>query len=247
VSTGLEGGALNTTAVYLWLLLGLVMALGTAIGNSASRYLASFFQLELRLRLTAEIMRKNLTVPFAQFEQQDYRDALTRASHAPETHVTQLYVTSMELLTKSSQILLLCAILMAIEPLLFILLLPIGIPYLYFQWRLSLRRFEEMDSRVRQERWLRHYTGLASNLDLGAEIRVLGIGPELIRRAGDLLARFRDLITRTQNLEFIGIAVFSLLSVCAVYIALGKAVFAIVEHRPGQSRLRHRRGRAHHR
>jgi len=229
VSVGLDSGTLNTSAVYLWLLLGLVMALGTAIGNAASRYLASLFQLELRLRLSGEIMRKNLSVPLARFEQQDYRDAFTRAGDSPEAHITQLYVTSMELLTKSSQIILLCAILFAIEPLLFILLLPIGAPYLYFQWHLSRRRFDEMDSRVRQERWLRYYTGLASNLDLGAEIRVLGIGPELIRRAGDFMTKFRELTTRTQNLEFIGISLFSLLSVCAVYIALGKAAFTIVE------------------
>ncbi|MCP5131839.1 MAG: ABC transporter ATP-binding protein [Pseudomonadales bacterium] len=229
VSAGLESGSLNSTTVYLWLLLGLVMSLGTAISNAATRHLANRFQLELRLRLSEEFMRKNLTVPYASFEGQDYRDKLTRASNVPEAHITLLYVTTMELLTKAAQVLSLCVILLAIEPLLFILLLPIGIPYLYFQWRMSRRGFEELDSRVRQDRWLRYYRSLSSNLEQGAEIRLLGIGPELIRRAGEIMASFHALITRTQNLEFIGIAVFSVLSVCAVYIALGKAAFAIVE------------------
>lgn len=229
VSAGLDSGSLNETTVYWWLLLGLIMTLGTAISNAANRYLANRFQLELRLRLTDEFMRKNLSVPFARFEQQDYRDKLTRASNVPEIHITQLYTTSMELLTKSAQILSLCVILLAIEPLLFLLLLPIGIPYLYFQWYLSHKRFQDMDSRVRQERWLRYFRGLSSSLGHGAEIRLLGIGPELTRRAGKIMASFHALISRTQNLEFIGIAIFSVLSVCAVYIALGKAAFTIVE------------------
>lgn len=231
VSAGLDTGSLDAAAVYLWLSLGLAMTLGTAIGNAATRYLSARFQIELRLNLAQEIMRKNLSVPFAQFERQDYRDSLNRASQAPEMYVTQLYVITMDLLTKSAQTLSLCVILLAIEPLLFLLLLPIGIPYLYFQWRMSRRRFDEMDSRVRQERWLRHYRGLSSNVDQGAEIRLLGIGPELVRRAGSLMTRFRDLMTRTQNLEFLGISVFSVLSVFAVYIALGKAAFTIVQGR----------------
>ena len=231
VSAGLDSGILEATAVYLWLSLGLVMTLGTALSNAANRYFAQRFQLELRLRLAEDIMRKNLSVPFAEFEQQDYRDSLARASQAPEMHVTQLYVICMDLLTKSAQILSLCIILLAIQPLLFLLLAPIGVPYLYFQWYISRRRFEEMDSRVRQERWLRYYRGLSSNLDQAAEIRLLGIGPELIRRAGGIMARFRVLMTRTQNLEFLGVTLFSLLSVCAVYIALGKAAFTIVQGR----------------
>jgi len=231
VSAGLDSGALEATTIYLWLALGLVMTLGTALSNAANRYFAQRFQLELRLRLSEDIMRKNFSVPFAEFEQQDYRDSLARANQSPEMHVTQLYVTCMELLSKSTQIFSLCIILLAIEPLLFLLLVPVGIPYLYFQWRMSRRYFEEMDSRVRQERWLDYFRGLSSDVNQGAEIRLLGIGPELIRRAGDIMVSFRALITRTQNLEMLGVTLFSLLSVCAVYVALGKAAFTIVQGR----------------
>jgi ATP-binding cassette subfamily B protein len=193
-----------------------------------SSYLGRRFQLELRPLLSEQILQQQGRASYAQFEQQAYRDSLARAQDAPEVAVEQLCSFTLELLAKCVQALSLVTILVVIEPLLFALLLPLGIPYLIFQWRMSRRQFEEVDALVRSKRQMAYYRGLLSSLEPFGEIKVLGLGPELRRRYAGIMAEFRALMLRSQNLEFAGKTVFSLFSIGAVYVALGFAAFRIV-------------------
>jgi ATP-binding cassette subfamily B protein len=229
VSAGLDTGALDARVTLLWLALGFAMTLGAALSYSVSSYLGRRFQLELRPLLSEQILRQQGAASYAQFEQQAYRDSLARAQDAPEVAVEQLCSFTLELLAKSVQVLSLVAILLVIEPLLFALLLPLGIPYLVFQWRMSRRQFDEVDSLVRSRRKMAYYRGLLSSLEPFGEIKVLGLGPELRRRYNGIMAEFRALMLRSQNLEFAGKTLFSLLSIGAVYVAMGFAAFAIVD------------------
>jgi len=229
VSAGLDGGTLDTGATVAWLLLGFVMTLGSALGFSLNGYLGRRLQLDLRPLLAEQVLQQQSRVSYAQFEQQSFRDSLARAQDAPEVAVEQLCSFTLELLAKSVQVLSLVAILMVIEPLLFALLLPVGIPYLVFQWRLSRRQFEEVDTLVRSKRRMMYFRSLLSSLDHFGEIKVLHLGPELRRRYARIMAEFRALTLRSHNLEFAGKSVFTLLSIGAVYVALGFAAFHIVE------------------
>lgn len=229
VSAGLDAGQLDTTLTVSWLALGFAMTLGSALSFSVSGYLGRRFQLELRPLLSEQILQQQSRASYAQFEQQSYRDSLARAQDAPEVAVEQLCSFTLELLAKSVQVLSLVAILVVIEPLLFALLLPLGIPYLVFQWRMSRRQFDEVDALVRSKRKMAYYRGLLSSLEPFGEIKVLGLGPELRRRYAAIIAEFRALMLRSQNLEFAGKTLFSVSSIAAVYVAMGLAAFHIVD------------------
>ncbi len=231
VSAGLEAGQLDSTVTMLWLSLGFTMTLGAALSFSINSYLGRRFQLELRPLLSEQILQQQSLASYAQFEQQSYRDSLARAQDAPEVAVEQLSAFTLELVAKFVQGLSLVAILVVIEPLLFALLLPLGIPYLVFQWRMSRRQFDEVDKLVRSQRRMGYYRGLLSSLEPFGEIKVLGLGPELRRRYIAIMAEFRALMLRSHNLEFAGKTLFSLLSIGAVYAALGLAAFHIVNGR----------------
>jgi ATP-binding cassette subfamily B protein len=123
------------------------------------------------------------------------------------------------------------AILFVIEPILFVLLVPVGIPYLVFQWRLTRRQFAELDARVEQERRIEYYTGVLLGAEQAAEIRLLGLAPLFIERCRRLMAGFRDLRARFQRFEFLGNLAFALLSVVSVYLAMTRAAFGIVDGR----------------
>ncbi len=129
------------------------------------------------------------------------------------------------------QILSLMAILFVIEPILFLLLLPVGIPYLLFQWRLSRRQFEEVDARVEKQRWIGYYSGVLSGEQQAAEIKLLGLAPLFIERCRALMEEFRELRANYQRFEFLGNLVFALFSVVAVYLAMSRAAFSIVDGR----------------
>ncbi len=228
VSAALAGAPLAETAAYPWLLLGFAVTLGSSVGVALNRWLARRFEIELRHRLKHDILRQNAAMPFARIEQQEYRNALQRAQDAPETHVANVFAYTLDLGTKTLQGLSLMLILFAIEPLLFALILPVGIPYLLFQWRLSRRQFEELDARIEKERWMGYYDSLLSDVDQAAEIKLLGLGPEIVARWQRIMDEFRRLRLDYQRFEFIGHLLFATFSVVAVYLALAHAVGAIV-------------------
>jgi len=232
VNDGLSGAAaFQPRAVYLWLLLGFGMTVGTVITGSATRYLARCLEIDLHHRLHLNILRHNDAMAFARFEEPQFHDALRRAQDNPEVHVSRCLSFTLDLATKGVQVLSLMAILFVIEPILFLLLVPVGIPYLLFQWRLSRRQFEEVDARVEKQRWIGYHTGVLIGEQQAAEIKLLGLAPLFIERCRTLMDEFRDLRTRYQRFEFLGNLVFALFSVVAVYLAMSRAAFSIVDGR----------------
>ena len=232
VNDGLSHAAtFQPRAVYLWLLLGFATAVGTVITGSASRYLARRFEIDLHYRLHLDILRHNDAMAFARFEDPRFHDALRRAQDNPELHVSRCLASTLDLATKGVQILSLMAILFVIEPILFLLLLPVGIPYLVFQWRLSRRQFEEVDARVEKHRWIGYHSSVLSDARQAAEIKVLGLAPLFIERCRAMMEEFRELRASYQRFEFLGNLVFALFSVIAVYLAMSRAAFSIVDGR----------------
>jgi ATP-binding cassette subfamily B protein len=232
VNDGLsDAAAFQPRDVYLWLLLGFVMTVGTVVTGSANRYLARRFEIDLHYRLHLDILRHNDAMAFASFENPHFHDALRRAQDSPEAHVARCLSFTLDLSTRGVQVLSLMAILFVIEPILFLLLVPVGIPYLLFEWRLSRRQFDEVDARVEKQRWIGYHTGVLSGEQQAAEIRLLGLGPLFIERCRALMEEFRDLRAKYQRFEFLGNLVFALFSVVAVYLAMSRAAFSIVDGR----------------
>lgn len=232
VSEGLaDAAAFRPGAVYLWLLVGFVMTVGTVVAGSATRYLARRFEIDLHYRLRLDILRHNDAMASVRFEDPQFHDALRRAQERPEAHVSRCLSCTLDLLTKGIQVLSLMAILFVIEPVLVLLLVPVGIPYLLFQWRLSRRQFEEVDARVEKQRWIGYHTGVLSSAEQAAEIKLLGLAPLFLERCRVLMAEFRDLLAKYQYFEFLGNLAFALLSVIAIYLAMSRAAFSIVDGR----------------
>jgi ATP-binding cassette subfamily B protein len=201
---------------------------GTVVSGSATRYLARRFEVDLHSRLNLDILRHIDAMAFVRFEDPRFHDALRRAQESPEVHVARCLTFTLELLTKAIQVLSLMAILFVIEPTLFLLLIPVGIPYLLFHWRLSRRQFEEIDAQVKNQRWIGYYTGVLSGVEHAAEIKLLGLAPLFIERCRVRMAAFRDLRAQYQRFEFFGNLIFALFSVIAIYIAMSRAAFSIV-------------------
>lgn len=223
--------AFRANTVYLWLLLGFVATVGTVFSGSAIVYLRRRLEVALQYRLDLDILRHSEAMEFARFGDPAFHDALRRAREEPETHVARSFSSILDLGSKALQILSLMVILFVIEPVLFLLLVPLGIPYLVFQWRLSRRQFAEIDARVEKQRRIGYYTRVVLGADQAAEIRMLGLAPLLIERCRHLMAEFRDLRARYLRFEFVGNLSFALLSVVAVYLAMTRATFAIVHGR----------------
>lgn len=231
VDQALAGAPLRETAAYPWLLVGFAMTLLASVGTVLARYLAQRLQLELGRRLRRRLLLRTAATPFALLETPSFRDHLQRAQDSPELHVAELCTHTLELLTRALQGLSLLLILVAIEPLLFFFLLPIGAPYVWYRSRLSRRHFDELDRRIEEERWMGYYGGLLADVDQAAEIKQLGIGEEIVRRWQHHRDRIDALWRRHQAYELAGGVLFAVLSVLAVYLAMAHAIGAIVAGR----------------
>lgn len=219
------------SAVVFWLVLGFAMTVGTVASGAAIRFLGRRLETELEFALRGEILGRLGATEYARFEDPRFHETLVRAQDAPESHVAHCLTYGIDLMTRSVQGASLMAILVVIEPLLFLLLVPIAIPYLVFQWRLSRRQFEEVDARAEKRRLIGYHVGLVSGAEEAAEVRSLGLAPLFIARCRTLMAEFRTLRARYDRYDFAGNLVFALLSVVAVYLALARASFSIVDGR----------------
>jgi ATP-binding cassette subfamily B protein len=174
------------------------------------------------------VLLRTAATPFARIEQRDFQDDLRRAQDSPEQQVADLCTFTLELASKSVQGLSLLLILAAIEPLLFLFLLPIGVPYVWYRARLSRRQFLELDRRVEQERWMGYYARVLADADQAAEVRLLGFGDELLRRWQTHADEIEGLWKHHQREELIAGIAFAVGSVLAVYLAMAHAIGAIV-------------------
>ncbi len=210
--------------VFFWLLVGFLTTLLTVVTGSVFRHLIERMHVELGHRVQLDVLAHSAALPYAYFDNPDSRDQMQRADHAPEFHLSQLNRMALQFFTKSVQIASLFAILIAIEPIIFLLLLPIGIPYLIYQWRLAQRRFTEADERTQNRRWINYYGRLFSSEQNIAELKLLNLAPLLLSRVRRYMDDFRHIERRYQRHELIGMLTFALLSVIAIYLALARAV-----------------------
>ena len=220
-------GPLDT--IYFWLAVGFSATFGTVVTGSIFRFLIARIQTELALRLQTDLLTHSAAMPYANFEDSNFRDKLKRANNAPSSQLAEINRMTLHFVTKGTQIASLFVILFAIEPIIFVLLLPIGVPYLYFQWLLNLRRFIEHDTRVTNRRWIGYYSGLLNSQGSVAEIKLLDLAPLLLKRVRAYLVDFRDLDRSFQRYELIGTLLYALASVVAIYIALTRAVFGAID------------------
>jgi ATP-binding cassette subfamily B protein len=228
VDQAIAGVSLADTNAWFWLFFGLAAALAGSAGAAANRYFNQRLQVELAKRLHSDILKHHESVSFSRIEKQSYRNQMRRAQKQPEVAVANLYAFTLELATKIFQVLSLAVILFAIEPLLLALLIPLGIPFLFFQMRLSQKQFAELDKRVHKMRWMEYYSGLLNDENQAGEIRLLGLGPLIIQRWGRIMDEFRALRLDYFRLDFLGYLAFALLSIAAVYFSLAHAMTNIV-------------------
>ena len=72
-------------------------------------------------------------------------------------------------------------------------LLPLLLPYLLFQWRLGQLRYEVEHKRTAKRRWLRYFIVLLTHQKWVPEVKLLDLAPMLIERARHLIVEFKRL------------------------------------------------------
>ena len=133
----LAGDEAQRDTIYLWLIIGFCVALAVVITESTRRLIAQRMRADLNYRILSDILVHSAGMDFAYFEDPAFRESLQRARKQPAQHLASLIDVTLNLIVRTLQIGSLLAVLLVIEPILVALLVPIGAPYMWIQWKLQ--------------------------------------------------------------------------------------------------------------
>jgi ATP-binding cassette subfamily B protein len=122
----------------------------------------------------------------------------------------------------------LAGVLFAIEPVITLLLMPLGSLYLVAQWRLARARYETEYVRTTKRRWMRYFASRLLDHQWVPEIKLLGLAPVLLDRCRALLVEFRDQNRRLYAGSLLGDLAFTVLATAALYAALARVAAHVV-------------------
>ena len=211
----LEKGSDDIGPLLLWLGLGLLFTLANAIFAVLQTFFKQRLQDELNMRVSLDIMRHAATLELAFFEDPSSQNMLVRAKKSGL--VSQFVSNSLTLMKNLLQIGSLLTILLVIEPLVTLVLLPLLVPYLLFQWRLGQLRYEVEYKQTLNSRWLHYFMILLTNQKWVPEVKMLDLGSVLIDRARRLIVEFKNQNRHLYLRNLIGNILFVILMTVGFY------------------------------
>ena len=188
VAAALSENSDNTNAMLLWLALGLALTVVAALSNAGNRLFTLRLQDELNLRITSDILDHAANLDLAQFEDPRFQDIMERAQQNTATNFSAFLGSTLTVMTNFVQSISLVGILVVIEPLIALLLLPILLPYLIYQWRVAETGYRLKHSRAVKRRWTRYFVKQMTQHESVAEVKLLGLSPVLRREFRSLLS-----------------------------------------------------------
>jgi ABC-type multidrug transport system fused ATPase/permease subunit len=214
-------------AVLPWVLFGFGVTMLEAIAPLAAKFCGERLRDDVNIRITSDILSHAEKLEPAFFEHPEKRNLLDRAQQNPAEpfmrFILEAQMTAMSLLQTVS----LAAILVVAEPLVLLAMAPFALPYLFFQWRLSKRRFEEEFRRTPQRRWTTCFVSLLTGRQTLAEVRLLNLSP-FLRKFRDLVTHFRDRDRRIYLRSFGGSSLFALATTVAFYLIFFRVIVNVI-------------------
>lgn len=212
-----------------WLIIGFVVTLVRELVMRGRQYISKRLQDELFLKTTIRVFTHTTKLELRIFEDVEYQDMMARAQQNIALHVFLFVDNVLAVITNALQMVSLIAILILIDWVTVILLTPIVIPYVIFNWRESRLRYDRVFERAIKYRWTAYFTGVLIDRASVPEVKLLKIAPTIIERYSNMLKDFLDedrfLITRKLR----GDAVFSTVFTVFFYVAFTAVVWRSVQ------------------
>ncbi len=218
----IKGSTPDVSVVLPWLAMGLGLALLDALVGLGDAFIQQALYDDLNIQVTLRMLRHASNLDLATFEDPRVQDIRDRAEQNTARHFIQFVSSSLDAVTGVVQVVSLTAVLAVIEPVLTLALLPLFVPYLIFQWRLSRARYGEEYSRTTKRRWTRYYVSRLTSHQTVPEVRLLDLAPLLIKSFRELMDEFRTKDRQLYRRGLVGGIVFAILTTTAYYLAFAR-------------------------
>jgi ATP-binding cassette subfamily B protein len=224
----LIGSGDDISTIVPWLALGLAATLIQAISNSLNSFFNSRLSDELENRVTVNIINHANRLDLAFFEDRGGQDTLALVQRGPTRYFLQFSVHTLGIVTSILQAISLIVILIAIEPAVVLVLIPLSLPYLWLQWRVTRAKYETEYSRTTKRRWMNYFIGHFTSSNRVPETKLLGLAPLLIKQCRALLKEFRDQNRRLYQREIMNNFLFIAITTIALYLLLVRILRRVI-------------------
>jgi len=214
----------DVSSVVPWLVLGFGLTLFEALSPIGHKYGIQRLRDDVNLKVTADILEHAATLDLAFFEDPRSQRVLERAQQNTADRFARFVQEITSTATGVLQILSLASVLAYIEPLVLVVLGPLGLPFLWHQWRLARKLHGTEYNRAPKRRWSRYFvTQLTSHTSI-PEVKLFDLAPHFIDRFRTLMTEFRNQDTRLYRRGALGGIVFSIIATLAFYVLFFRVV-----------------------
>ena len=126
----------NFYGLFFWIGIGLIVAVLDAVSRFSLRLFKQRLEDEIDLKITTDILSHADRLELSYFENPRFQDMMERARQNTANKVSQFMNSTLSAITNLIQAVSLIGLLVLIDYLIVLLMLPVAIPYLYYQWRL---------------------------------------------------------------------------------------------------------------
>ncbi len=220
----LEASSTDLTTVIPWLAYGFALTLCEAAAPLGHKYGLQRLRDDVNLKVTAEILEHAATLDLAFFEDPRSQRIIERAQQNTADRFARFVQEVIATCTGFLQTLSLTGVLTYIEPLVLVVLGPLGLPYLWHRWRLARKHYSTEFHRAPKRRWTSYFVSQLTNYLSIPEVKLFNLGPHFIERFRALMTEFRDKDRRLYRRGTIGGGVFALFATVAFYMLFFRVV-----------------------
>jgi ATP-binding cassette subfamily B protein len=224
----LSSGTGGAGALTPWLALGLVIAFTESFAKAAHAYFGRRIYGEVEVRSLSDTLAHAARLDLAFFQSLREQDRVVQAHALAAQHVSLFTGNLLSLSSNAIQILSLLGVLIAIEPAVSLALAPIASFQLLYRWWLGRMRYEMEYDRTTERRWIRYFLSRMTDHAWIPEVKLLDLGPVLVKKLRGLLVEFRDQDHGIALRDFWGSLVFMALSAAALYGALARIASRVI-------------------
>lgn len=212
-----------------WLFLGLGLAVIMAVSELLHKFLAGRLADEVDISITSKILNHAAQLDVAFFEDPRNQDIIHRARQDSSHHFSAFLVTALKLIASFIQIVSLVIILVVIEPLTIVVLFPLAVLHLLFQWFTSMVYYQTEYKRATKRRWSQYFSSLLTGGESVSEVKLLGLAPLIIERFRSIMTEFRDENRKRYLYRFAGSSVSAVITTIAVYGLFAHVVYKVLK------------------
>jgi ATP-binding cassette, subfamily B, bacterial len=224
----LRASASDLQPLLLWLLAGFVLALIEALNPLANKFFIQCLSDDLHLTITSDVLRHATRLDTASLEDPRRRDILDQAQEDAAGALWKLVAGLQTVSVDVSQVALLVAIVMYLEPLVLVVICPFALPYLIFRWCAAKQRYSEDTSWTTKRRWTRYFVSHLTGQQSAVETKLLGLGPLFLANFNSFMSQFRDRRRTYYRQEFASSSVFAVLTIIGSYLVFIRVALQVV-------------------